>query len=132
MHIRNKRGLTTREANHNGHLVTHIQQCTVLKSYITFWPNELRRKALTNRRTNGRMLLNILSPCYAVANYLWPLRRMKLLRHLRDDIKSSGKFAIFSYLKIEGGGGLRLIAEKWQLKIKTIYYIDVKMTQNDL
>ncbi len=24
---------------------------------------------------------------------------------LRDDIKSSGKFAIFSYLKIEGGGG---------------------------
>ena len=51
---------------------------------------------------------------------------------LRDDIKSSGKFAIFSYLKIEGGGGLRLITEKWQLKIKTIHYVDVKMTQNDL
>ena len=51
---------------------------------------------------------------------------------LRDDIKNSGKFAIFSYLKIEGGGGLRLITEKCQLKIKTIHYIEVKMTQNDL
>ncbi len=51
---------------------------------------------------------------------------------VRDDIKRSGKFAIFSYLKIDGGGGLRLITEKWQLMIKTIHYIDVKMTQNDL
>ncbi len=39
-------------------------------------------------------------------------------KRLREDIKSSGKFAIFSYLNIEGGGGLRLITEKWQLKIK--------------
>ncbi len=30
---------------------------------------------------------------------------------VRDDIKSSGKFAIFSYLKIEGGGGQRQITE---------------------
>ena len=49
-------------------------------------------------------------------------------RPLRDDIKSSGKFAIFSYLKIEGGGGPRQITEKWHLKIKTVEYIDVKMT----
>ncbi len=27
--------------------------------------------------------------------------------NLRDDIKSSGKFAIFSYLKIEGGEGVK-------------------------
>ena len=39
-------------------------------------------------------------------------------KKVRDDIKSSGKSAIFSYLRIEGGGGLRLITEKWQLHLK--------------
>ncbi len=43
-------------------------------------------------------------------------------------IKSSGKFAIFGYLKIDGGGGRMQITEKWHLKIKTVEYIDVKMT----
>ncbi len=51
---------------------------------------------------------------------------------LRDDIKSSGKFAIFSYLKIEGGGGQMQITEKLQIKIKTVEDIDVNMTQTDL
>ncbi len=49
------------------------------------------------------------------------------LKLLRDDIKSSGKFAISSYLKIEGVGGRRQITsgtsvpastEKLQLKIE--------------
>ena len=51
---------------------------------------------------------------------------------IRDDIKSSGKFAILSYLKIERGGGQRHITEKLQLKIKTLEDVHVKMTQNDL
>ncbi len=46
----------------------------------------------------------------------------------RDDIKSSGKFAIVSDLKIEGGGGRRQITEEWHLKIKTVQCIDVKIT----
>ena len=51
---------------------------------------------------------------------------------LRDDIKSSGKFAILTRLKIEGGGGQRHITEKIPLKIQGVEDIDVKMTQNDL
>ncbi len=51
---------------------------------------------------------------------------------LRNDIKSSGKFAIFSHLKIEGGGGQRHITEKLQLKIQTVEDIDVKLTQKYL
>ncbi len=51
---------------------------------------------------------------------------------LWDEIKSSGKFAIFTRLKIEGGGGQRHITEKLPLKIQTVEDIDVKMTQNDL
>ncbi len=35
----------------------------------------------------------------------------------RWPLKSSGKFAIFSYLNFEGGGGQRHITEKLQLKI---------------
>ncbi len=46
-------------------------------------------------------------------------------QNLRDDIKSSGKFAIFSYLKIEGGQ--RHITEKLQLKIQIAEVIDVKL-----
>ena len=52
--------------------------------------------------------------------------------HLRDDIKSSGKFAIFSYLEISWGGGRRQITGKWHLKIKTAEYINVKMIEKDL
>ncbi len=44
-------------------------------------------------------------------------RHGKALNLLRDDVKSSGKFTIFSYLIIEGGGGRRQITEKWDLKI---------------
>ncbi len=51
---------------------------------------------------------------------------------LRDDIKSSGKFVIFTRLKIEGGGGQRHITEKIPLKIQTVEDIDDKMTKNDL
>ncbi len=51
---------------------------------------------------------------------------------VRDDIKSSGKFTIFSYLKIEGGRGSEAHYGKMATKIKTIHYIFVKMTQNDL
>ena len=51
--------------------------------------------------------------------------------HVRDDIKSSGKLAIFTRLKIDGGGGQRHITEKLPLKIQTVEGIDVKMTQND-
>ncbi len=56
----------------------------------------------------------------------------KGLKLLWDDIKSSGKFAIFSYLKIEGEGGRRQITEKWYPKIKTVEYIDVKLTRKGL
>ncbi len=58
------------------------------------------------------------------------VRYRKIL--VRDEIKSSGKFAIFTRLKIEGGGGQMHISEKLPLKIQTVEYIDVKMTQNDL
>ena len=53
---------------------------------------------------------------------------MQFMKCIRDDIKSSGKFTIFSYLKIEGGGGQRQVMEKWHLKIKTVEDIDIKMT----
>ena len=46
----------------------------------------------------------------------------------RDDIKSSGRSEIFSFLRIEGGGGQRQITEKLQLKINTVEDIDAKMT----
>ncbi len=57
---------------------------------------------------------------------------MKNTCSLRDDIKSSGKFAIFTRLKIEGGGGQRQISEKLPLKIQIVEDIDIKITQNDL
>ena len=41
-------------------------------------------------------------------------------KYLRDDIKSSGKFAIFARLKIEGGWGQRHITEKLPLKSKLL------------
>ncbi len=50
---------------------------------------------------------------------------------LRDDIKSSGTFAIFTRLKIERGDQGH-ITEKITTKIKTVEDIDVKITQNDL
>ncbi len=57
------------------------------------------------------------------------------LNSLRDDIKSSGKFAIFTRRKIEGGVGQRHIMEKLPLKIQIVEDIDedidVKMTQSD-
>ncbi len=51
---------------------------------------------------------------------------------IRDDIKCSGKLAIFTILKIEGGGGQSHITEELPLKIQTVEGIDVKKTQNDL
>ncbi len=51
---------------------------------------------------------------------------------IRDEIKKSGKFAIFTRLKIEGVGGQRHIMEKLPLKIQTVKDFDGKMTQNDL
>ncbi len=51
---------------------------------------------------------------------------------VRDDIKSSGKFAIFTRLKIEWGGGRKHNSEILPLKIQTVEDIDVKMTQNDM
>ncbi len=51
---------------------------------------------------------------------------------VRDDIKSPGKFAIFTRLKTEGGGGPRHISEKLPLKIQIVKDIDVKITLNDL
>ncbi len=47
----------------------------------------------------------------------------------KDDIKSSGKIAIFSYLKIEGGGGQSQITEKSHLKIKTVEDIGAKLSK---
>ncbi len=60
------------------------------------------------------------------------LSKEDFLRVLRGDIKSSGKFRIFSYLKIEGRGGQRQITEKLQLKIQTVEDIDVKPKQKYL
>ncbi len=53
-------------------------------------------------------------------------------KSLRDHIKSFGKFAIFTRLRIEGGGGQRHITEKLPLKIQTVDDIDAKITKNDL
>ena len=41
-------------------------------------------------------------------------------QYIRDDIQSSGKFAIFTRLKIEGGRGQRHITEKIPLKIQSV------------
>ncbi len=57
---------------------------------------------------------------------------LKKIDLVRDDIKSSGKFAIFTRLKIEGGGDQGHITEKLPLKIQTVEDIDVKGIQNDL
>ncbi len=43
-----------------------------------------------------------------------------LIISLRDHIKSSGKFTIFTRLKTEGGGGQSHITEKLPLKIQTV------------
>ena len=51
---------------------------------------------------------------------------------LRDQIKSPGKFTIFTRLKIEGEGGQRHITEQLPLKIQTVEDIDVQLTQNDM
>ncbi len=47
---------------------------------------------------------------------------------VRGDIKSFGKFVIFTRLRIEGGGGQRHITKKLPLKIQTVEDINVKMT----
>ncbi len=52
--------------------------------------------------------------------------------NVRDDIKISGRLAIFNQSKIEGEGGKRLIMEKLQLKIETVHHIDVEIIQNYL
>ena len=53
---------------------------------------------------------------------------------IRDDIKNSSKFTIFTRLKTEGLGYERHFMEKLPLKIQiqAVEEIDVKMTQNDL